>query len=266
MKAELVAKVLKVPQDRVEKVWYLLTKEFARRGILKDSVLAVAAATIQTECGTWLPITERGSHDYFRRYDNRADLGNVELDDGFRFRGRGILQITGRSNYRKYGKLIGIPLEDNPDMALHPEWSVRIFCEYFIDHGIAVWAQRWASSGDENDLKKCRRLVNGGLNGYDRFKHAAEALMAAVEPPPIQSIVVDIDSTVAVDPAVLEKGGLIGPIVSLADPICSSRAPVIIEEPPTKKTKKRKKKDAVDSKVSPEAPQGEGLPDDSSAS
>ena len=70
-------------------------------------------ATVKHECAdTWVPINERGSSDYFHKYDADTPLGhrlgNTQDGDGFRFRGRGYVQITGRSNYDNSGGLIGL--------------------------------------------------------------------------------------------------------------------------------------------------------------
>ncbi len=64
-------------------------------------------------------------------YEGREDLGNTKEGDGYRYRGRGIFQCTGRANYRTFGKKIGIDLEKYPDKAADPVISVKIAFEYW---------------------------------------------------------------------------------------------------------------------------------------
>jgi len=93
-------------------------------------------------------------------YEGRHDLGNTQPGDGRRFKGRGLLQLTGRANYRTVGKSLGVDLEHNPELASQPALSLRIACEY--------WKNRNLNKAcDEDDLMKVTRLVNGGLNGLE---------------------------------------------------------------------------------------------------
>src|SRR5687768_5181465 len=94
---------------------------------------AYMLATVKHECADkWAPIVERGSVDYFEKYDADTPLGqrlgNTVDGDGFRFRGRGYVQITGKANYERLGRAIGLmdELVENPDRALEPEISYRI--------------------------------------------------------------------------------------------------------------------------------------------
>ena len=76
-----------------------------------------------------------------------------------RFKGRGGFQLTGRANYRKYGKEIGVDLEGNPSL---------VATKYFVDVAGWFWGSRglngWA---DKDELETITRRVNGGLNGID---------------------------------------------------------------------------------------------------
>ena len=97
------------------------------------------------------------------KYEGRVDLGNVRPGDGYLYRGRGILMLTGRANYTRVGKALGLPLETDPDLASDPQVAVRIACHYWDTHQINVAA-------DANDIVRVTRAVNGGLNGLEDRK------------------------------------------------------------------------------------------------
>ena len=61
-------------------------------------------------------------------YEGRSDLGNTQPGDGRRYKGRGYIQLTGRANYRQYGKLVGADLENNPELAADPGIAAKITC------------------------------------------------------------------------------------------------------------------------------------------
>jgi putative chitinase len=92
------------------------------------------------------------------RYEGRKDLGNTETGDGFRYRGRGIFQLTGRANYKKYGDSLGIDLVGNPDLAAQPDVALKIACEYWKSRKLNALA-------DKDDCVAITKKINGGLNG-----------------------------------------------------------------------------------------------------
>lgn len=90
-------------------------------------------------------------------------MGNVDPGDGFKYRGRGYLQTTGRDAYRKFGALIHDDLERNPDLVTEPPISLRCTT--------AEWtASKINAAADADDIEKVTRLVNGGLVGLDDRK------------------------------------------------------------------------------------------------
>lgn len=98
-------------------------------------------------------------------YEGRLVLGNTQPGDGRRFKGRGLLQLTGRANYKRLGLLLDIDLVANPERAAEPELSLIIACEYWKQHKINAHA-------DQDDLHSVTRIINGGLNGLaDRRRH-----------------------------------------------------------------------------------------------
>lgn len=122
-----------------------------------------------------------------KEYEGRADLGNVVKGDGERYKGRGIFQLTGRSNYRKIGKLIGMDLENNPDLAESPEVSVLTALEYWKGRGLNAFA-------DKDDILTITHRINGGENGLSSRKVFLAAAKKAIpknisfEPPPVPVI------------------------------------------------------------------------------
>lgn len=105
-------------------------------------------------------------------YEGRKDLGNVYRGDGRRYKGRGVIQLTGRHNYRKYGKLIGVDLENNPERAAEPEISLRTAAEFWKQNNLNDHA-------DNDDVRSITRRINGGFNGLtDRMNKLARAKRA----------------------------------------------------------------------------------------
>lgn len=105
-----------------------------------------------------------------KNYEGRLDLGNIIKGDGVRFKGRGGFQLTGRANYRMYGKVIGVDLEGNPEL---------VATKYFVDVAGWFWDSRnlngWA---DKDELEAITRKVNGGLNGIDDRRNWLNKLKA----------------------------------------------------------------------------------------
>jgi putative chitinase len=145
----------------------------------------------------------RTLHEYASgaAYEGRKDLGNVMRGDGKRYKGRGIFQLTGRANYRAYGKALGLDLENNPELAADPEVSVRVACEYWKKKGLSGWA-------DRDDVNEITRRINGGYNGLaDRKgclarakKHLAGAIVVKTTKQELPTEEVP-DAPIAAEPA-----------------------------------------------------------------
>jgi len=96
-------------------------------------------------------------------YEGRKDLGNTQPGDGKRFAGHGPIQITGRDNHRKFGRLLGIDLEANPELAADPHVGMILACLYWDDRGLNAKA-------DNDDILGITKAINGGTNGLDDRK------------------------------------------------------------------------------------------------
>jgi peptidoglycan L-alanyl-D-glutamate endopeptidase CwlK len=151
-------------------------------GLVDAPMVAMALATIRAETEGFAPIeegvskynTDPGAHP-FNRYDDRKDLGNRGRPDGVSYKGRGLIQLTGRDNYEKYGKKLGIDLVRNPEMALRPDVSAHLLARFLADK-----QQEIREALERGDMRKARRLVNGGSHGLNRFVDTYKRAMAAL--------------------------------------------------------------------------------------
>lgn len=110
-----------------------------------------------------------GPTDTQKRYEGRKDLGNTQPGDGKRYMGRGLIQLTGRANYKQYGTRIGVDLENNPELAADPTNAVKLALEYWKTKGLNAYA-------DQDDITTITKRINGGTNGLaDRQKNLAKA-------------------------------------------------------------------------------------------
>lgn len=103
------------------------------------------------------------------RYEGRADLGNTVAGDGFGYRGRGLIQITGRANYVACGEALGIDLVNHPELLEQPQYACLSAAWFWATKGLNTLA-------DADKFETITRRINGGLNGQpDRLKLWAKA-------------------------------------------------------------------------------------------
>jgi putative chitinase len=150
---------------------------------------AYMLATVKHECAnTWQPITERGPKAYFDKYETGTSLGrrlgNTQPGDGWRFRGRGYVQITGRANYARMTKQLGLgpdaDLELDPDQALRPAIAYRIM-SLGMRNGLFTGKKLSDYlSPPVRDYKNARRIING-LDQADRIAEYAVTLEAVLK-------------------------------------------------------------------------------------
>jgi putative chitinase len=104
------------------------------------------------------------------RYERREDIGNTVTGDGFKYRGRGLIQITGRANYAACGEALGLDLINRPELLEQPQYACLSAAWFWATRGLNTLA-------DADKFETITRRINGGLNGQaDRLKLWAKAL------------------------------------------------------------------------------------------
>lgn len=147
-----------------------ILKAMCGAGLTSKNQLIAVVATIVVETSTLEPIKEQGSEAYLSRYNGRSDLGNNQPGDGPKFCGRGYIQITGRANYTAASKDLQQDYVGNPDLAMQPEHAAKIFIWYWK----GSTGNNPSKSAESGNWEGVRRAVNGGLNGWDKFKKAVD--------------------------------------------------------------------------------------------
>lgn len=131
-------------------------------------------------------------------YEGRKDLGNIKAGDGIKFKGRGPLEVTGRTNYQLMGVKAKAPMKfiDNPSLLATPEWGVWAACIFWTERGLLTisnmadtdkipYKRRTEDGGSEiimiSPIEYISRRVNGGVNGLSeriKFYERAKSILS----------------------------------------------------------------------------------------
>jgi len=105
-----------------------------------------------------------------RVYGNRMGNGDEASGDGFRYCGRGLIQLTGKNNYESFADSIETPVEEIPEYLATFEGAVQSACWFWETNNLNQWA-------DKGDILTLTKRINGGTIGLeDRKKHYEHAL------------------------------------------------------------------------------------------
>lgn len=110
-------------------------------------------------------------------YANRLGNGAPESGDGFRYRGRGIIQITGKSNYVAATLALDVDLVQNPDLLLQPPSAALSAAWFWSTHGLNALADDQTGDNDLEDFTEITKRINGGTSGLQ----ARLALLNSIE-------------------------------------------------------------------------------------
>ncbi|MDR6393068.1 glycoside hydrolase family 19 protein [Paraburkholderia phenoliruptrix] len=160
MSPEMLAAALGVPVSRTQPWADPLSAAMALWDIDSDARQAAFIAQIGHESGRLVFVRELwGPTPSQAGYEGRKDLGNTEPGDGKRFMGRGLIQITGRSNYQQVSDALGIDFVSSPELLEQPSNAALSAAWFWNTHGLNDLA-------DAGDFATITRRINGGMNGY----------------------------------------------------------------------------------------------------
>lgn len=159
---ESMADKLFIPKDRLKRYYPWLEFYMDKYSINTTLREAAFLAQIIHESGRFLYVEEIATGS---AYEGRKDLGNTKRGDGMRYKGRGLIQLTGRANYSSISKDTGIDFVSNPELLTEPEYAVWSACWFWDKYNLNVLA-------DEQDFIAITKKINGGTNGLsDRIKY-----------------------------------------------------------------------------------------------
>lgn len=177
--AELLRRATGSTVEAAQRFAPYLAEACAAFGIATEQRLAAFLAQIGHESGSLQYVREIASG---AAYEGRANLGNTEPGDGERFRGRGLIQLTGRANYRGLtGRLrarlgvVQVPdFEAQPAALEDARWAAWSACDFWGSHGCNELA-------DRDDFEGLTRRINGGTNGLADRLARWELAKAAID-------------------------------------------------------------------------------------
>lgn len=168
--AQLRAVMPRLTAERATLFLGPLNRALAEYGINTPGRRAAFLAQLAHESGELKYMEEIASGE---AYEGRKSLGNTEPGDGKRYKGRGPIQLTGRSNYRRAGAALGLDLEGEPTKVTDPEVGCRVAGWFWKTRGLNELA-------DAGDFRQITKRVNGGYNGLEKreayYKKAKAAL------------------------------------------------------------------------------------------
>lgn len=168
---EKVATAFRLPLENVTEGLPAIEAALREQGIHSRNTMIAMVATVITEVPRFEPVRERTDGT---AYEGRKSLGNTQPGDGYRFRGGGWPQLTGRDNYTRFGKMLGLNLVGNPDLTLSVEVSAKLMALFAKHRKVHVAA-------DAGDWDRVRVPWNGGRNGMATFLNAVNVLQALWE-------------------------------------------------------------------------------------
>lgn len=174
---------VKTPSMAKEKIVQIINKPEAKAlisaghaGGIKGTELAQLVAQCAVETSYFTSMKEKGGSLDFKKYDVRSNprkakiLGNTKPGDGARYHGRGYIQLTGKDNYTRAGKALGLDLVNHPELVERPDVAARV-AVWFWKHHVQPRVTNF------NDTAQVTKPINSGLDGLDKRESTFAAIM-----------------------------------------------------------------------------------------
>lgn len=158
MTADQLRAIMPFSAGRADVFTIPLNDAMLKFGIVTAKRQAAFLAQVAHESGELRYVLEISNGD---QYEGRADLGNLEPGDGPRYRGRGLLQVTGRTNYSACGLALGLSLITNPSLLETPGPAAASAAWFWQTHALNELA-------DTDSFGAITKRINGAYNGLDQ--------------------------------------------------------------------------------------------------
>lgn len=180
--AEIIAKGTGSTLENAEKFRPYLNKYMAKYDINTPTRIMAFLSQIGVESASLRATEEYASGE---AYEGRATLGNIYAGDGVKYKGRGLIQVTGRANYKGVQDHFGWNVIDNPQLLQQPDKATEVSAWWWKNRkkegkNLNEWADKLNPKDtiyDGNNavvFEKITRAINGGINGLDaRMKNYA---------------------------------------------------------------------------------------------
>jgi putative chitinase len=173
---------MKITSDQLHQIGASLDNSVKFVDLINDTLLQFEINTpLRVQHFLAQVMHESGAFHYLKElasgaaYEGRKDLGNIHEGDGIKFKGRGLIQITGRANYVSIGNDLHEDFIINPELLETPKYATLSAGWFWNKHGLNVLA-------DADDIIHITKRINGGLNGIeDRENYLRKAKLFILE-------------------------------------------------------------------------------------
>ena len=173
--AEQIAKATGSSLENAQKFTPYLNKYMQKYGITTPNRVLAFLAQVGHESGSLKYTEEIASGS---AYKGRNDLGNIYAGDGVKFKGRGLIQLTGRGGYQNMSQKVGKDLIANPELVQQPDLATEVSAIYWSEktrNGLTLneWADKFDltqpidSTNNKGIHENITRAINGGINGLN---------------------------------------------------------------------------------------------------